>query len=106
MSEGDKPVIQILLDRDRLRGQSRMIPEGTDVASITEAQAKQVIHEVELFAQHRKISRKKLGRDIGYSAGVISEVLAGKYLGDWRQVVKDLDDWLDNEREAAKVPKT
>lgn len=88
----NKPIINLLLDRDRLRGQSRMIPEGKDVASITEAQAAQVIHEIELYCGASKISRKKLGRDIGYSASTVSEVLGGKYLGDWRQVIKDLDD--------------
>jgi DNA transposition AAA+ family ATPase len=43
---------------------------------------------------------------MGYSGGVISEFLAGKYNGDNGQVAKDLEDWLVEEEARRARPKT
>lgn len=98
--------IEILIQRDRIVGESRMIPEGMDVAAITPDLAQKVIHQVELWCKEKKLSRRDVGRAIGYSAPVISEVLGGKYAADWRPIVKDLDAWLDGEFKRAKAPTT
>lgn len=81
-----------------------MIAEGTDVASITEDTARQVWHQVELFIKRHRITRKDLGRDVGYSPSVISETLAGTYAGDWRRVTADLDAWMESEERRRTQP--
>jgi len=101
-----RPIIDILTNLGRVEGQSRMIPEDKDVVAITEAEAAQVIHRVELYVKAKQLSRKDVGRDIGYSAPRISEVLSQTYAGNWRRIIRDLDDWLNNRLEADKVSKT
>jgi DNA transposition AAA+ family ATPase len=102
----NKPVIDALMDRERIKGAARMLPEGTDAAAVTESQAKEIWHQVSLFLKEQGLSRKDVARDIGYSPGVISEVLNGQYKGDWRQVSIDLDAWLEGKQRQADAPST
>jgi hypothetical protein len=103
-----EPIINALEERERVRGRTRMYPEGTDASSVTEAGAKQVIHEVELYRNRKgfKISLKQIGRDVGYSPPVISEVLSMSYNGDWKGIVLDLDRWLEARRKRDEAPQT
>ncbi len=102
----DKPVIDVLIDRGRVIGATRMFTDGKDAASITEADAKHVIQQVELYAANRKpkIARKDIAKAIGVSASVISEVLQMSYAGDWRSVILHLDRWLDQQAKADNAP--
>lgn len=81
-----------------------MFLEGSSTEDVTQEKAGMVIHHVELYVKERHISRKEIGRDLGLSASVISEVLNNKYAGDWRQVVLDLDAWLDQQRVRDQSP--
>lgn len=81
-----------------------MIPEGTEASGITIELARQVWHDVETFISAHKISRKHIGRDIGYQPSVISETLAGTYRGDWRTVTRDMDAWLESEQRRREAP--
>lgn len=76
-----------------------MIAEGTDAANVTAEQIAAVAGDVELFCKKHKISRKDVARAIGYSAGVVSEFLAGKYAGSAGQVALDLENWLVEEEQ-------
>lgn len=71
-----------------------MIPEGMEAKDVTEEQIAQVAVDVELFARANKITNKAMALAIGYSAGVISDFLAGKYAGNKGQVAIDLESWL------------
>jgi hypothetical protein len=104
MNSQDKPIIDVLIDRERVIGATRMFLDGTDAASITEADARLVIQQIELYLKQQEITRKDLARAIGCAPGVISEVLAMKYRGDWRAMILQLDRWLDQQAKAALAP--
>src|SRR5437879_680675 len=95
-----------LIDRERIRGASRMIPEGTDAKTVSQEQVAAVAADVETFRRANRISRTAIARTMGYSAGVVSEFLAGKYNGDNAQVAIDLEGWLVEEEERRKRPAT
>jgi hypothetical protein len=107
-----KPVIEVLIDRERVIGATRMFTDGKDAASITEEEAKLVIQQVELYLQSKRaaktgqpeLSRKDVARAIGVSAGVVSEVLKMTYKGDWRTVILHLDRWLDLQLKTDAAP--
>lgn len=102
--QNDSNLMDALLDEARKRGETRMFLEGTTVDHVTQDKADLVIHHVELYVKQRSLSRRDIGRDIGVSASVISEVLNKKYAGDWRQVIIDLDCWLDQQQQRDKSP--
>lgn len=82
-----------------------MFPEGTDATAVTEEKARQVLHDVECYLAAAKLSRKDLARETGYSPSVISETLAGKYAGDSRSVILDLDRWLEQRYKSDVAPR-
>jgi hypothetical protein len=100
----NKPIIDVLIDRERVIGATRMFLDGKDAATITAEESKLVIQQVELYIKERRLSRKEVARAIGYSPGVISEVLSGDYKGDWRSVILDLDRWLDQQAKSDSAP--
>lgn len=97
---------QALLDRERIRGATRMIAEGTDAASVTNEQIRQVAADVELFCKRHDIKGKALAKAVGYSPTTISEFLAGKYAGKSGQVAIDLEGWLVEEEQRRARPAT
>jgi hypothetical protein len=98
--------INPLLDRERIRGASRMIPEGTEAAKVTAQQIQDVAADVEAFCRANKISRKAIARSAGYSPGVVSDFLGGKYAGDNGKVAIDLENWLVAEEQRRSRPQT
>jgi DNA transposition AAA+ family ATPase len=104
MNEQDQSIMDSLLQQQRIRGETRMFLEGTAPELITDEKVDLVIHHVELYAKEKRISRKDIGRDLGYSPSVISEVLSKRYPGDWKQVILDLDTWLDEQRKRDDSP--
>lgn len=98
--------MDILLDRERIRGESRMIPEGTPPEAVTDELRAGVIHQVSIFCKQHEISRAAVGKAINYSAATVSEVLKGTYKADDRQIVIELDAWLDQEIRRRKAPRT
>jgi hypothetical protein len=103
-AQPNKPIIDVLIDRERVIGATRMFLDGKDAATVTQDEARLVIQQVELYIKDRKLSRKDVARAIGVSPGVISEVLASKYQGDWRSVILQLDRWLDQQAKADDAP--
>jgi hypothetical protein len=97
---------EALIGRERIRGASRMIAEGTDAAAVTDEQIAQVAADVELFCRSNKIARKDVAKSIGYSPGVISEFLAGRYAGNKAQVAIDVESWLVEEEQRRSRPQT
>lgn len=97
---------EALIGRERIRGATRMIAEGTDAASVTDEQIKRVADDVELFCRAHAIPRKALAKAAGYSPGVISEFLAGNYKGNRGQVAIDLESWLVAEEARRSRPQT
>ena len=83
-----------------------MIAEGTEAAAVKPEQISQIAADVETFRRAHKISRKSIAKSIGYSQGVISEFLDGKYAGDNASVAIHLDGWLAEEETRRATPAT
>jgi len=83
-----------------------MLPEGTNPSTITDEQRAGIIHQVKLFCDQHEIHRDDLGRAINYSAAVVSQVLKGTYAADDRQILIELDAWLDQEIRRRNAPRT
>jgi DNA transposition AAA+ family ATPase len=93
-----------LIDRERVRGATRMIAEGTEALTSEEIHA--IAGDVEIFIRNQKISRKELAKAVGYSPGVISEFLAGTYKGDNSTTACELRNWLNAEESRTAEPAT
>jgi DNA transposition AAA+ family ATPase len=102
----ERPIIETLIARDRIRGDNRMFLEGKDAASVTDDDWKQVAHEVRLYMKARHLNNNDVARAIGHSPTTISELLNCKYKGEWREKLLDLDRWLDQQLKADKAPAT
>jgi hypothetical protein len=103
----DQPIhANALIDRERIRGASRVIPEGTAAAAVTDEQIRQVAADVEVFRRGASLSSKAIAAAIGYSPGVISEFIAGKYAGARGQVAIDLESWLVEEEQRRSRPRS
>src|SRR5690242_949469 len=97
-----------LIDRERIRGASRMIPEGTDAKAVTDEQIAQVAADVEAFRCSFKppISKHAIAKATGYSPGVVVEFVKGTYNGNRGQVAIDLESWLVEEEQRRARPQT
>src|SRR4051812_29848322 len=102
----ERPIIETLIARDRIRGDNRMFLEGKDAASVTDDDWKQVAHEVRLYMKARHLNNNDVARAIGHSPTTISELLNCKYKGKWREKLLELDRWLDQQLKADKAPAT
>lgn len=83
-----------------------MIAKGTDAAAVTEEQIQTVAADVETFIKANKITGATVAQAMGYSSGVVSEFLSGKYKGNKAQVAIDLDQWLIEEEQRRSRPTT
>lgn len=106
MNDNPKQPIDRLMDRGRIRGESRMIPEGTDAAAVTREQAQAVIDAILAYIDQTKLSRTSIARDLNIAASTLGTVLNWKYPGHWREVVIDLDRWLEAQQKRDAAPKT
>ena len=82
-----------------------MIPEGTKPEAVTKELAADVIDAVNAYKAGTSMSLSAIGKAVGYAGSVVSQVLASKYAGDWRQVIIDLDRWLDEQIKRDAAPK-
>lgn len=94
-----------LEDVYRIRGETRMFPEGTDAKDVTDAKAREVIEHVEAYRRATGITLAKIAGGIGYSSSALSQVMSMTYNGDWQQVVLDLDNWLERTIRRDRAPK-
>lgn len=106
MTNENKQPIDRLMDRGRIKGESRMIPEGTDAAAVTREQAQAVIDAILAYIAETKLSRSSIARDINIAASTLGTVLNWKYPGNWREIVIDLDRWLEAQQKRDAAPKT
>lgn len=83
-----------------------MIPEGTKPEQVTPQQVREVIEQVARYKVHASLSNNTVGKGIGYAGTTISQVLSGKYAGDVRQIVIDLDAWLEQRQKVDATPRT
>jgi DNA transposition AAA+ family ATPase len=104
MSQPNHPIDR-LTEQARIRGASRMMPEGSKAADVTEAIARVVVDGVLKYKKEHDLVYDEIARDIGKTPSVLSEVVKFKYAGDWRSVILDLDRWLDAREESDKAPK-
>lgn len=94
-----------LTDRARIKGESRMIPDGTKPADVTEAQANAVIRAIDKYKADSGHSNTRIARAIDYGASTISQVLHWKYKGEWQDVIVALDRWLEDRLKRDQAPK-
>ena len=95
-----------LIGRERIRGATRIIAEGSAAAAVTVEQIRLVAADVELFCRTHKISRKELATAVGFSATVMSEFFSGKYRGNNAQLAIELESWLVEEEGRRSRPQT
>jgi hypothetical protein len=93
-----------LIGRERIRGASRLIAEGTMPAAVTADQIANVSSDALVFIRAEKIARKTMAKAVGYSEAVLSDFFAGKYAGDNGQVAIDVDAWLAEEENRRSRP--
>lgn len=93
-----------LIGRERIRGATRVIAEGTDAATVTAEQIAAVAADVLLFVHARKVSRKAVARAIHYSEAALSGFLTGNYKGASAQIAIDLDSWLVEAEKRESLP--
>jgi DNA transposition AAA+ family ATPase len=98
--------VRDLIDRERIRGAARIIPQGTDAKDVTAEQIQQVASDADILIRNHKLSRQSVARSLGVSPTVISEFINGKYLGNNGQIAIDLDAWIDLEERRLAKPKT
>lgn len=91
-----KPIDQ-LVQNDRVLGASRVIRDNEPAANVTEELRTEACRRVLDYIEEKGISRSAVGRSIGISTTVISQVLNGNYLGNWQQITIDLDLWLEQQ---------
>jgi DNA transposition AAA+ family ATPase len=87
----------VLIDRARIRGATRMIAQGTDPKDVSPEQIQIVAADVESFCKANGITKKDVARAVGVSPGVISEFCTGSYRGNNGQLAIDLESWLTEE---------
>lgn len=97
MSDGHTNSPDPLIQRERIRGASRMIPEGMDASKVGLDRIDQVRTDLDTFVRHYKVSIAEVAGALGRSPSVISEFLKAKYAGNNEQLAKDVDEWLADE---------
>ncbi|MGE5609797.1 MAG: AAA family ATPase [Bacillota bacterium] len=94
-----------LMEQGRIRGESRMIPEGTESQFVTAEQSEAVKTAVLAYLGQADIRRTAVAKDLGIANTTLGLVLNGKYNGNWQQIILDLDRWLEERQKRDAVPK-
>lgn len=82
-----------------------MLPDNCSPEDVTPAIASEIIRHVSHYKTEKKLTLKQIARGIGMTESVISQVLGGKYAGDARTVLIDLDRWLEDQMKIDLAPK-
>jgi transcriptional regulator with XRE-family HTH domain len=101
----DQHPIDRLTEQGRIRGATRLIPEGTDGSAVTPEIAREVVRRVDDWRREKKLTLRDIGRGVALHESTISQVLSGKYAGDVRSVIVELDRWLDDQFHIDRAPK-
>ena len=97
---------EALIGRERIRGATRMFPEGMDATKVTAEQIVQLGDDVQVFLKAHGITKQQLAKAVGYSPSVVIEFLANKYAGNRGEVAIQLDAWLSEEESRRQRPAT
>jgi hypothetical protein len=100
----DRPMDQ-LLNANRIRGESRLIREGTAAEAITQELATAVGQAVNKYRVESGHSLNGIARAIGWSVTPLSTFLKGRYAGDWQALAIDLDTWLEDQKKHDAMPR-
>lgn len=104
MTDDQKPIDR-LMEGTRIKGESRMILDGTKPQNVTREQARRVIAEATRMKDSCGLKWKEIARAIGCGSGVFSAVINQNYIGDWQGVIVDLDKWVEEEQKRQLAPK-
>jgi DNA transposition AAA+ family ATPase len=96
--------IDRLMDRSRVRGDSRVIADGAAAAAVTTEMGQAVIAALLDYITSAGISRAAVAKSIGIAASTLGQVLNWNYPGSWQQVVIDLDRWLEDQQKRDAAP--
>jgi DNA transposition AAA+ family ATPase len=77
----------------------------SDPEKVTNQEGQLVIDEVRAFIFRTGRSAASIAKSLGISSGTLSQVMSWSYKGNWKQVLIDLDRWLEDENKRAKAPK-
>ena len=106
MSDSQRPTsdpqTNVLIERARIRGATRMIAQGTNPKDVTPEQIGIVADDVRTFCKANGVSQKEVATAIGFSASVVSDFLNSSYKGSVGQLAIDLDEWLLEEEQRRK----
>jgi predicted XRE-type DNA-binding protein len=97
--------IDRLTEQARIRGDARMLPENSKPEHVTPAVAAEIIRNVENYKREKKLTLRQIAKGIGVAESTISQILSGKYQGDGREHLLDLDRWLDDQSKIDLAPK-
>jgi DNA transposition AAA+ family ATPase len=102
----EKTPIDCLIDRERIRGASRMIPQGTEASALTPEQIDTVRIDLDAFRRTHKINLKELAQSLGVGHATLSEFLANKYKGNNAEFAINAEDWLVTAEQQRARPAT
>ena len=84
-----------------------MIPDNTAPENITPEQHEAVRRAVldYIDASGKTMTRTKVAQAVGISLPTLSQVLNGRYPGNWQDIVLDLDRWLEQQIKRDAAPR-
>ncbi len=85
-------------------GESRTIRHDNPVA-VTKDEAKLVTQRLAEYVKHNGVSNNYVAKALGISATTVSQVMNMCYQGNWRQIILDMDRWLEDEIKREASPK-
>jgi len=100
-----KPIDQ-LVEGNRIKSETRIIPDGILPEAVTDEMSAAVVQNILDYLGGTGMSRSALARAIGLSPTVIGLVLSLGYRGNQKQILIDLDLWLEQQIRRDAVPKT
>src|SRR5271170_7834987 len=96
--------LDALVNRERIRGQKRIIAEGTEPASVTPQQIEAVANDAELARQAWGLTRKDIAAAVGCTQRMIGDFLAARKTPDTSQLSIDVESWLVAEEQRRQRP--
>ena len=101
MTQPVEPVTETALDRMRRVTMDRLERQDGDLSPV---ERKQIIEHMASAQGADDLSDAQLGRIVGYSASVVSQVRAGKYAGDTDAFLRSVRAWLTERASGGAAP--
>ena len=108
MSESQKPQYPQPIDRlvqDARTRAARVFSDGVAADSVSRDAAERVVQGVLDYLSESGRSRSAVAKSIGVAPSTVGMVLSWKYPGNWREIVLDLDRWLDDQQRRDAAPR-